>query len=231
MPALLGDIGVPMIAVYWPLAWLALVPVIFIEALVARRSLHVGWSSALGSTTAANVLTILLGIPLVWLAWALIEMRFFAGPPGTNHVSDMVRAVTLQAPWLPPYDRDLFWMMPLAALTLTVVFFFMSVAVEWLMMRVIYRANAPREVRRWAWQANLLSYVVLLAIVCTGAYFPKPALDRVADRPVNFMLRSATNISRWLAGPRAPRQQPQNATVSLLGTLHSETTTGDDHSL
>jgi len=68
-----------------------------------------------------------------------------------------VLAVTLQAPWLIPYDKDLYWMLP-AALTFLLPFFGLaSVFIE----RPIFRKWAgcdKAEARHWSWKANVLTY-------------------------------------------------------------------------
>jgi hypothetical protein len=44
---MLANIGLPMVAVYLPFAWFALVPIIFIEALYGARRYHLWFSRAL----------------------------------------------------------------------------------------------------------------------------------------------------------------------------------------
>ncbi len=71
-----ADAGVPMLWLVWPAAWMMLVPIIALEAVVARRVLTTGWAESLKVSTVANVVSTLAGIPLTWLALLLIEFVF-----------------------------------------------------------------------------------------------------------------------------------------------------------
>jgi hypothetical protein len=60
----LADAIIHPIVVIWPVAWLALLPVVLVEAGVARRIL--GWSSgrAFRMATVANLFSTLIGVPV-----------------------------------------------------------------------------------------------------------------------------------------------------------------------
>jgi hypothetical protein len=68
-----ADMGVPMLAVVWPLSWLLLIPVIAIEAVVAYRLLGNDWRKSFKISAIANLVSTLVGIPLVWVIWLLFE--------------------------------------------------------------------------------------------------------------------------------------------------------------
>jgi hypothetical protein len=55
---------VPPIAIIWPVAWLALVPVIFIEAAIARHVLGFSFGRAFRLASVANLLSTLVGVPV-----------------------------------------------------------------------------------------------------------------------------------------------------------------------
>ena len=55
---------VPPIAIVWPVAWFALVPVILIEAAVACRVLGWSYGRSLTMASAANLLSTLVGVPI-----------------------------------------------------------------------------------------------------------------------------------------------------------------------
>ena len=71
--ALLADVGVPMIFVEWPLMLCALVPVIAIEAEVARRQLTLPYRKAFAGAAKANLLSTLVGVPLAWAIMLAVE--------------------------------------------------------------------------------------------------------------------------------------------------------------
>src|SRR5690349_8117178 len=101
----LANMGVPMIAIYWPPAWLAFVPVVAIEAWWARRVLGNSWRKAITSTFVANAVSTLVGIPIVWCIWAAFQLRFFGTALGLDSPAEQVYAVTVQASWLIPYEQ------------------------------------------------------------------------------------------------------------------------------
>src|SRR5262249_3159602 len=140
----LADIGLPMIAVYWPPAWLALIPIIAVEGWIARRTLRLSWRKTLISVGAANVASTLIGIPLVWFCLAFFELRYFGGGHSLTTPSEQFYAATVQGPWLLPSESDFKWMVPAAAMFLTLVFLVVSVGVESLVVRKLCRELAPK---------------------------------------------------------------------------------------
>ena len=88
-------------------------------------------------------------------------------------------AVTIQAPWLVPYESDLYWMVPAAALALLPAYFLASCIIEFKVMDVLLRKPAPRVLEhgtlqnrnklvwRAVFAANVASYA-MLAIVTLG---------------------------------------------------------------
>lgn len=184
----LANIGVPMIGVYWPPAWLAFIPVVAIEAWWARRTLGNGWGKAIASTFAANAVSTLIGIPLIWFIWAAIQLRFFGTAIGLANPAEGAYAVTVQAAWLIPYERDLWWMIPAAAVSMTAVFCVASIAIEWLVMKLLQRGADRSSLRQWAWKGNLCSYSLILAFVIVFLYVPRTSLDRVAQAPAGFVI-------------------------------------------
>ncbi len=153
-----ADAGVPMLAVVWPASWILLFPVILLEAAVGRRVLRVSWKQALVVAAKANALSTLVGLPLTWLGLVILEMFVSGRAFGLDIPGRRILAVTVQSPWLLPYEHDLYWMIPAAAAALCVPFFFMSVAVEYLVARYSVPPEQRRAVGAWAWLANLASY-------------------------------------------------------------------------
>jgi hypothetical protein len=72
-----------MIAVYWPPAWLASIPVVLIEGFAGFRILRVNFGRVIVASAVANLFSTLLGIPLTWLALALIELLAFGSATWT----------------------------------------------------------------------------------------------------------------------------------------------------
>ena len=190
---LLADIGVPMIGVIWPGAWIALVPVILIEARIGRRILGTEPRRTLYAASAANLFSTLLGIPLTWLALALVEGMGFDAAEGLDTPWRVLYAVTVQSPWLIPYEGALVWMVPVAAVVLCVPLWLMSAASEYVIVRRFFPEARPADLWRWMLRGNAASYALLLLILlvistppvwaCLGWVYHllRPATDVLID--------------------------------------------------
>ena len=64
----------PMLVVLWPGSWLVLLPVIVVEALVARRLLHLEFRESLKLSAVANLWSTLVGIPMTWCVLLLLGL-------------------------------------------------------------------------------------------------------------------------------------------------------------
>jgi hypothetical protein len=156
-----ANAGIPMIMLLWPGAWLLFFPIVLLEGQVAKRVFAVPWSQALSLSWRANLWSTLAGIPGAWLALLVVE--FVAGglaslvPQAYQNSWLVYLLAPFMAPWFPIWRPEDSWMVPAAAMWLCVGFFFASV---WLERRVLARQPSldAAAVRRWSWQANLLSY-------------------------------------------------------------------------
>lgn len=79
---------------------------------------------------------------------------------GLASVWAKVYAVTVQAPWLIPYESDFGWMIPAALFTLAILFCVMSVLVE---TPIVSRVTRIELHRMWSsmWITNVASYLLL----------------------------------------------------------------------
>jgi hypothetical protein len=147
-----ADVGVPMLAVMWPPAWLLLLAIVPVEGYLARRILSLDWRSALGLSLRANLVSTLVGIPLTWFVLLLVEFgtgyAVYLLKVDEASVSSAVQravAITVLAPWLGPGDGLSAWIVPAAAAYLCIPFFFASVLIE---NRVALRRLGPLETPR-----------------------------------------------------------------------------------
>ncbi len=161
VPLPLANSGLPMLAVTFPLAILAFVPVVMIEAAVAERVLKQPFGRCFAVATWANLFTTLVGVPLTWGALVILQM-LTGGGGGYGGVQ--ILELSLGAAWLLPFEQKGDWRVPAAAMALLIPFGLMSVAVEKrLARRILHREIASRElttpqVGRWAWIANAITY-------------------------------------------------------------------------
>ena len=156
----LADAGVPMLFVQTPALAVTLPVVILIEALICANSLRVPKKNAFGAATVANLVSTLVGFPVLW--FALVLFQGLIGGGGVPKLTEpwlSIYSVTAQVAWLIPYEKKLYWMVPTAMLVLLVPTFFMSVPVERFFYRRMLRKLAPdADFSKLSWQVNLASY-------------------------------------------------------------------------
>lgn len=157
----LGNVGIPMVCVAVPTMLIILPLVATVEAAVLWRICRMPFKEAWSGTLWANLLSTLVGIPAAWLP--LVAAQIIGGATrawGLDTPMDRLAAVTLQAPWLIPYEDDLYWMVPAASLALLVPFFLASVVIEYLFLRVRWVPGRPRLLAGVV-AANAVSYFLL----------------------------------------------------------------------
>jgi len=173
MIPILANAGVPMIFVTLPAMIYLIVPVIVIEFLAGRRLLTEERSKTKWiGLTVANLASTFLGWPLAWLVLVVLQMTTGGGGAhGLDSPLGVILSVTQQAPWLIPYEDDLYWMIPIAMAVLLIPFFFVSVFSERLILSFIWRQEEKSAVRRFTWNAHMWSYGFLLVVVIVYAIY------------------------------------------------------------
>jgi hypothetical protein len=164
-----ANIGVPMVAIFLPPLWLSLVPVIAIEVWIITRRLGLSLKKSIAGVTLGNALSTLVGIPFMWAVMATVQVIFAGGARGLTTFGQKVYAVTVQASWLIPYEKDLGWMIPLALLVLAMPAYFLSVLIEWRALFLFVEVTNRRKTLRAVFLANAASYI-LLAILFIGVF-------------------------------------------------------------
>jgi hypothetical protein len=170
-----ANAGVPMIFVTLPGMAIALVPVVFVEAFVLARRLRAEWWPCANSSLMANLASSFLGLPLTWLV--LVVMQMLSGGDeafGLDSPWHRFLAVTWQAPWLIPYENDLPWMVPSAALVLLIPFFLVSVVMEYHVVRRMLPGTTRNVVRTGVLVANAWSYAGLATVLIVTLALRKP---------------------------------------------------------
>jgi len=172
---ILIDIGLPMIFVAIPVMVVTLLPVVCLEAIVLRCSIGITYKQATKASFLTNLASTLLGIPMSWLLLVLIQM-ITGGDRAYGLKTPLTKflAVTWQAPWLIPYESDLYWMIPAAGLFLLIPFFFVSWCVEYLVARRILKGVDPISTRRGVRNANIASYGLLALYLVMVLVTAKP---------------------------------------------------------
>ena len=158
-----------MLFLEFPAMLYALVPVIAVEILVARKIMRIEPRRSMKAIVTANLASTLLGFPLLWMLLVGIELliALLSGSGsalGLQSFWARVYAVTVQAPWLIPYEEDLKWMIPVAAAYLLIPAFFVSVFVERWICHLFWRDQEKDQIRKFSWEAHFASYAVLLIV-------------------------------------------------------------------
>lgn len=197
-----ADIGVPMVAVFLPPLWLSLIPIIVIEALILHHMLSLSLGRSLTSSGLGNILSTIIGVPFMWAVLATVQGTFAGGALGLDTVGRKIYAVTIQAPWLIPYEEDLGWMIPIALLVLSVPAYLLSVLVEWqVVRRFLTPLQQPKGLRAVA-TANLVSYIALALLFVAVALAGERVgpLLRVFDGVTGWLIDLVYRVARFLIG-------------------------------
>jgi hypothetical protein len=167
-----ANMGLPMIIVVWPLYWLGLIPITLIEWVVMKKTLNTIPSKILAfKIFIANFVSTLVGIPAIWLCLLIVQMSFPGGggtfPTLKGTIWPYVLGVTLQAPWLVPYESQFYWMIPTAAVVLFIPMFYASYWIESkLLVRMLRTFGQDSAlIKKASWTANKASYVFLIVFM------------------------------------------------------------------
>ena len=68
-----ADVGMPMIVLVWPGAWVLFLPVVALQSVVAHRLLKLSAGRALRVSFVANLVSTLAGIPVTWLLLLMLQ--------------------------------------------------------------------------------------------------------------------------------------------------------------
>jgi len=174
MQPILANAGVPMLFVQMPLLLFALPVVIALEAALCHRWLGISWKQAWRATAIANVISTVAGFPMMWIALVILQMIVGGGSfPNLPEPWFSVYTVTVQAAWLLPIEKRLYWMIPTASLVLMIPAFFITVLIE----KRVYQMRlgeclGSMGIGRATWSMHLVSYGLLvvagLFLLATG---------------------------------------------------------------
>ena len=159
---LFADSGVPMLTWHMLAILTALVPIILIEAYSAKRLLGVTLGKAIVPVSASNFTSMFVVFPALWALWLAVQMLVGGGAAHSLGTWwKKLYAVTVQAPWLVHSGRDLFWMVPAAALVMLVPAFFLSVWSERLVLQWFWKNEDQGRLKKFSFMAHVPSYAML----------------------------------------------------------------------
>jgi hypothetical protein len=164
-----ANAGIPMLALAWPAYWIALVPVIVFEGIMARKIIGLEWGKSFKASTVANLVSTFLGIPITWLLLFLVEMAIAYSAHYMEMSGDLSAIVLFpfMAAWLPPVEDVC--QVYAAFVVLAVPFCLVSIYIEaQVAKRVLATVELP-ILYKWARRSNVLSY---FAIITLSALYP-----------------------------------------------------------
>jgi hypothetical protein len=173
-----ADAGIPMLVLAYPVLLYLLALVVLIEAVYLWWKLRTRWWRTIAQVSLANGLTMLLGYPLMWLIYAILEISLFwvidrshlhliENLPDT--MATRIVGIILSAAWLGPVEHA-YWPILLAFVVLLIPSFFLSAFVEAHLLDQSGWLNSEKDVGRSVWRANILSYAVLTIFGCVVLY-------------------------------------------------------------
>lgn len=155
-----------MLALSWPVQWLAFIPVVVGEAAVVGSRLGLQLQHMLKPVLLANLWSTMLGVPLAWLAMLMVEiMGGLAISSLPEHFTNapLVRYLTfpLFIAWIGGSNPLEF---RVAFVIIMCSFCWVSICIEHRVLRRHLPAIGELALRRSNTQANIASYSVLTAI-------------------------------------------------------------------
>jgi hypothetical protein len=162
--------GVPMLALAWPAHWLALVPVIALEAAIGVRAAGIPIKQAVKVATFGNLWSTFIGVPVVWALLFGVEMVFGLAlsqidPSGGDHWF----LFPIFAAWLGPSANV--WTVYAAFVILAVPFCIGSIWIETRVGMQMCPSRPAAAIRAWIQRANIWSYVLLSTIAVAFPLF------------------------------------------------------------
>jgi Na+-translocating ferredoxin:NAD+ oxidoreductase RnfD subunit len=80
------------------------------------------------------------------------------------HTQHLTVALIVEAAWLCPWESQLHWMIPVAFIVCLLVAFFLSLLIEFPILKMFYKDKDKATVWKATFIANALSYMILVPL-------------------------------------------------------------------
>lgn len=168
-----ANIGIPMLALAWPVHWIAYLPVVIIESEYTRVRLDLSRKESYKAVALANVISTLVGIPV---AWGVMLISTFAVGMSLSFVPDTATQQSLYnwlfpltSAWLGPTDNT--WLVYAAFACLALPMWYGSVLIETLVLRRALPTHCRDRLRSTVIRSNLITYgLILLGVAAYAAW-------------------------------------------------------------
>ncbi len=168
----LANMGIPMLAIAWPALWLSFVPVVLIEACFLKRMIGVTFGNATKAMLYANMVSTLVGVPLVW--GMLLAIEFAIGSTllsgELTSKASIVAMTIIGAPWIGG-GGETSLDVAVAFAILAVWFCLASILVEHRVLRRRFEGFAYNAILRCVAIANVTTYAVITVLVANFFLF------------------------------------------------------------
>lgn len=168
-----GARGIPTLLITWPLSLLWLPMGIALESLLVKRWLGLSWCTTLRQMTKANLVSLVLGVPLGWFL-ALVVVAALAVVAGVSGLgtypptsSSELLSTILTAPWIGASFRSSPWVFPLAVIFILFPMFLSSAFLESRIASFATTNSNPDVVRRMIRHACAANHFVMF-LVCSA---------------------------------------------------------------
>lgn len=167
-----------MVAVFLPPTWLALAPIVVVEALIIAIFVSSSFRATFAGVAVANILSTVIGMPLLWVVLVLCQVALGVVwiPDEPLSFWSKVGVTVSSAAWLGPNVDQVPWLLPVALAVLAVPFFLLSIVTERPIVRRFARVGTGANLTRAVVIANLVSYVGLGLVIAVIQYFGWSAL-------------------------------------------------------
>lgn len=163
-----ANMGIPMIAIVWPVFFIALIPIIWLEWKILQKTpINCSDRRKLVAAIVSNIVSTFIGIPIAWGALFALQLVIPGGASGSsNPFWQRVLEVTLQLPWVLPNPAKEYWLIPTAFILLLIPFFFASCWAEsWINFLIIRKCDPSfSKIKQGTWKANVCSYAFLFGL-------------------------------------------------------------------
>ena len=159
-----ADAGVPMIFLSFPLMLISLIPIIFIESYIYTKTTSSPFKRSIAASATANSISTIAGFPLAWGLLFGLELLTTGGScgPGFDTVPKSILTAILESAWLCPWEDQLYWLIPIAFINSLIVAFFISVLIEYFILKKFMKDTDRKVVKKATYIANISSYLLLI---------------------------------------------------------------------
>jgi hypothetical protein len=213
-----ANVGLPMIFPIGSTLLLALIPIIGIEAFVLWIRLGEPVTTALYASTAMNVVSTIIGIPVMWLTVG-IGAALVPKPETRSRAKALLIEVLDNLFWIKPaYEKDVRWLIPAAILFYLLPLFIASRIIESRVAALVLGSVDESVVRDAVSIANGISYALLSLFplvsivrnfdqIKTKTQPPKVSLSHVGNTSNGWLVVGDTSGAVRLLDPESCEQK------------------------